>query len=91
MCGSSNFDFFSRWEVGGRTAGDLWGVASGTYSKLLAVFLCSYPVYRICITITIALKIMTYDHIQQNQRQLIVLMKKFNFLGSISYFLSCLN
>ena len=31
----------SWWEVGGRIVGDLWGVASRTYSILLTAFLCN--------------------------------------------------
>ena len=42
MSGSSNFDSFLWWVVGGRTADALWGAVSRTCSILLTAFLWSY-------------------------------------------------
>ena len=43
MSGYVLFEWFVNWEVSGRTAAVLWGVASRIYSKYLVTFLFSSP------------------------------------------------
>ena len=42
VSGSSNFDSFLRWVVGGRTAAALWGAGSRTCLILLSASLCNF-------------------------------------------------